>query len=82
MYTNDEATTGIEVDTLNWLVWLGAAQESFSYKTVNFRPERRRNILYWYGYKRRDSKLLKAYAGRHENLTLARLDAVAAALCR
>ncbi len=62
-----------------WFKWLSNAKKfSFKCNSGGFvaQHETRRNRSYWYAYKRRDKKLYKAYLGKTEELTLARLQQV------
>ena len=68
-----------------WYHWLSSAENrSFSFKgkigTYTARREQQRNGWYWYAYRKRDGKLRKAYLGKQDELTLERLQAVAALL--
>jgi len=68
-----------------WYTWLADQQvQSFSFKSYlgafTARRERKRHGWYWYAYLKREGKLRKAYLGKTEEMTLERLNAVAAAL--
>ncbi|MCB0101583.1 MAG: hypothetical protein H6635_04315 [Anaerolineales bacterium] len=73
----------ILVGSLLWFEWLTKAVK-FSFKNPSggfvAQHELRRNTSYWYAYKRRDGKLYKAYLGKTEELTLERLQQIAATL--
>jgi LuxR family maltose regulon positive regulatory protein len=76
----------IAVGSPSWIAWLtDPATRSFSFRsssaTYTARKERRsRGGEYWVAYRRQDGRLRKAYLGKAEDLTLARLDDAAAAL--
>ncbi len=59
-----------------WLIWLTENQK-FQYKDADghfmAQSEIRRGKPYWYGYRRQNGKLTKAYLGKPEELTAARL---------
>jgi len=68
-----------------WYAWLADQQiQSFSFQsrlgTFTARRERKRRGWYWYAYRKRAGKLRKAYLGKTEEVTLERLNAIAAAL--
>ncbi len=68
-----------------WYRWLSAPEtRSFSFRgksgTYTARREQQRNGWYWYAYRKRDGKLRKAYLGKPDELSLERLQAVAALL--
>ncbi len=73
------------VGTPGWRAWL-ADPESRAFRfhgargALSARRERQRNGWYWYAYRRAGGRLRKAYLGRDEDLSLARLESVAAAL--
>ena len=79
---------GIGVGSASWAAWLtDPATRSFSFRGSDFRytarKERRsRGGEYWVAYLKRGGKLHKAYLGKPQNVTLARLNEVAAALAR
>lgn len=70
-------------DTAQWEDWL-ARHEQFQFKGVSghfsARREGRNGSEYWYAYRRRDGTLHKAYLGKVTDLTLDRLEEVAAVL--
>src|SRR5215210_355216 len=76
----------IEVDSASWAAWLAdPATRSFSFRAsggrYTARKERRsRGGEYWVAYRKRGGKLHKAYLGKAQDVTLARLNDVAAAL--
>src|SRR5579863_8519316 len=75
----------VVVDTAAWYDWLAnASTQSFSFQsqcgTFTARRERKRHGWYWYAYRKRGGKLYKAYLGRHEDMTLERLNATAETL--
>jgi LuxR family maltose regulon positive regulatory protein len=71
-----EGATSIPVGSPLWFEWLSKAKH-FSFKSSNgcfvAQCETRRDKAYWYAYRRRAGKLLKAYLGKTEELTLERL---------
>jgi hypothetical protein len=78
-------TTAIAVGSEAWYQWLTAEQhQSFAFRhalgAFTMRPERKRQGWYWYAYRKQEGKLRKAYLGKAEELTLARLNQVAAML--
>jgi non-specific serine/threonine protein kinase len=82
----DGARSAIPIGSDAWWRWLetaGASAFRFERGPLSFtaRRERHKHGWYWYGY-RRDGRLHKAYLGRSTELTLARLESVAAALGR
>lgn len=67
-----------------WTAWL-AAQRSFAFqgragRLTLLKEARQGGVGYWYAYRRQGRQTRKHYAGRSEDLTLARLEAIAAAL--
>lgn len=68
-----------------WVTWLGTAS-SFAFHSryghvCTIRRERvQRGDTYWYGYRRQGQKMFKRYVGRDADLTLARLETLAALL--
>src|SRR5215211_2134633 len=76
----------IEVDSASWAAWLtDPATRSFSFRGSSGRytarkEHRSRGGEYWVAYRKRGGKLHKAYLGKAQDLTLARLTDVAAAL--
>jgi predicted ATPase len=75
----------VVVGTDAWYTWLMDQQiHSFSFRhplgAFTARRERKRHGWYWYAYRKRAGRLRKAYLGKTEELTLERLNAVAAAL--
>ncbi len=77
----------VAVDSPAWAVWLeDRANRSFSFEgqsgTFTARRERRSggDEAYWSAYRKQDGKLRKAYLGKAERLTLARLEDAAARL--
>ncbi len=76
----------IMLDTTEWYAWLATAS-TFTFRgsagPFTARKERAgngRGGWYWKAYRRRDGKLLSAYLGKSESLTLERLREVAARL--
>src|SRR5215210_1756498 len=76
----------IEVDSASWAAWLtDPATRSFSFRGSGGRytarkEQRSRGGAYWVAYRKRGGKLHKAYLGKAEDVTLARLNDVAATL--
>jgi LuxR family maltose regulon positive regulatory protein len=76
----------VEVDSASWAAWLtDPSTRSFSFQgpscRYTARKERRaRGGEYWVAYRKRGGKLHKTYLGKAEDVTLARLKDVAAAL--
>src|SRR5215210_5001348 len=74
----------IEVDSASWAAWLtDPATRSFSFQSPSGRytarkEHRTRGGEYWVAYRKRGGKLHKAYLGKAEDVTLARLNDVAA----
>jgi LuxR family maltose regulon positive regulatory protein len=85
--TAHDAKTGlpysVRVGSKQWSEWL-AGNETFIFKGgaghFSARRETRRGLPYWYGYRRREGKLCKAYVGKAEELTTDRLEQVSAQL--
>lgn len=72
----------IQVGSADWHVWLNnAATRSFAYHSaygiLTARRERRHDTWYWYAYRTQHGRLHKAYLGKSEELTPARLKDVA-----
>jgi predicted ATPase len=79
----EEPSDPIMVGSEAWYCWLAAEQhQSFAFRNqlgiFTVRRERRRQHGYWYLYHKREGKLRKAYLGKTEQMTLERLNAVAA----
>src|SRR5262245_47836095 len=75
----------VRVGGPDWFAWLREpANRAFAYAdgrgAFTARREARRGGEYWYAYRRRDGRLHNAYLGRADDLTPARLAAVAARL--
>jgi predicted ATPase/DNA-binding CsgD family transcriptional regulator len=86
LYQQDGRTQKIKLDTSEWHEWLSTAS-TFTFRsasgTFTARKERagnNRGGQYWKAYRRRGGKLLSAYIGKSESLTIERLHAVAAQL--
>ncbi len=78
-------TTSIAVESEAWYHWLAAEQnQSFTFRhalgTFTMRRERKRQGWYWYAYRKQEGSLRKAYLGKTEELTLVRLNQVAATI--
>jgi LuxR family transcriptional regulator, maltose regulon positive regulatory protein len=72
----------IQVGSADWHEWLNnAATRSFAYHSAHgiltARRERRHGTWYWYAYRTQHGRLHKAYLGKSEELTPARLRDVA-----
>ena len=79
----EEPSDPILVGSEAWYCWLAAEQHpSFAFRnqlgTFTVRRERRRQQWYWYLYRKQEGKLRKAYLGKTKEMTLQRLNAVAA----
>src|SRR3712207_1463201 len=76
----------IRVDSASWAAWLtDPATRSFSFQSSSGRftarkEHRSRGSEYWVAYRKRSGKLHKAYLGKSQDVSLARLKDVAAAL--
>lgn len=76
----------IRVDSASWAAWLtDPATRSFAFQSSsgNFtarKEPRSRGGEYWVAYRKRDGKLHKAYLGKSQDVTLARLKDVAEVL--
>src|SRR5713101_5467268 len=73
------------VGSAAWYIWLADQHnQSFSFRndlgTFTARRERQRQGWYWYAYRKYEGKLLKAYLGKSETLTIEHLHAAAAVL--
>src|SRR5688572_8299199 len=78
-----EHTTAVEGPV--WWQWLDAADTTtfrFEHPAGSFtaRRERKHDGWYWYAYRKRDGALQKAYLGKSPDLTLVRLQEIAAGL--
>ena len=79
------ALPAIPVGSPAWYSWLAdPASQSFAFRsslaTFTARREQRHGSTYWYAYKTHDGRLRKEYLGKPEELSLERLQAVAARL--
>ncbi len=78
-------SVSVLVGSTQWYEWLAAAKK-FSFKSPNgcfvAQCEVRRNKAYWYAYRRRSGKLLKAYLGKTCELTPERLLQISLSLTR
>jgi hypothetical protein len=78
----------IGVDSASWVAWLtDPATRSFSFQSSSGRytarkEHRSRGGEYWVAYRKRGAKLHKAYLGKAQDVTLARLNDVAEVLAR
>ena len=77
----------IAVGSPVWWQWLAAEGTTtfrFEHRLCNFtaRRERKRDGSYWYAYRTRGGALQKAYLGKSTDLTLDRLQEVAAGFAR
>ena len=77
----------IAVGSPMWRQWLAAATTTtfrFEHRLCNFtaRRERKRDGSYWYAYRTRGGALQKAYLGKSTDLTLDRLQEIAAGFAR
>ena len=81
----DQSFPAIQVGSEAWYAWLNEpATRSFAFHspqgTLTVRREQRHGTWYWYAYRSQDGNLHKAYLGKSEELTTARLCDVAASL--
>jgi len=77
------SNTRIAIGSIEWFAWLeDHSAFVFSGNASNFtaRCELRSGSSYWYAYRRHNGKLHKLYLGRTTDLTVTRLDDVAAQL--
>src|SRR5436305_13928254 len=87
-YQQSDHPTHVLVDTSDWYAWLRTAStfrfhsEQGSFTARKERAGSRRGGEYWKAYCRRHGKLYRVYLGKSEQLTLERLNAVAALLAR
>ncbi len=85
-YQQDGHAAHVLVNSDGWYSWLERAStftfrgERGSFTARKERAGNRRGGMYWRAYRKRNGKLLRAYLGKSEELTLERLQAVAAAL--
>jgi ATP/maltotriose-dependent transcriptional regulator MalT len=75
----------IDIESPAWWQWLdGDGTSTFRYLTGQGRFTARRESKsgghYWYAYRRHQGKLRKAYLGKSNELTLARMDLIASSL--
>src|SRR5215469_6950815 len=86
IYQRDGEESSLVVETPAWYAWLETVTIfafSSARGTFTARKEQagnRRGGWYWKAYRRRNGKLHRAYLGKSEELTLERLNTVAAAL--
>src|SRR5712675_2477793 len=85
-YQRDSQPAQVEVNSSGWYGWLETAS-TFTFRSVygsfTARLERagnKRGEPYWRAYHKRNGKLHRAYLGKSQQLTLERLQAVAALL--
>ena len=86
LYTaGDLERPALHVDSAEWFNWL-AEQSSFRVETTaasfTVRRKERSSGSYWYAYWKRQGKLTSAYMGKSDDVTLARLTAIAEMLPR
>ena len=84
LLTDDGSITDhIQLGSVEWHIWLENSQ-SFRFETSSLsftaRQEQRPGGRYWYAYRRRHGKLRIAYLGKSSELSIERLNAVAAFL--
>ncbi len=83
-----ETVERIKLDTERWFEWLeleetrSFAFEGYSGRFTARKENKKRGNAYWYAYRWLDGKTIKAYLGASQNLTLDKLDEVAAKLAR
>ena len=82
-FSDGSTTDNIQPGSAEWYVWLEHSQ-SFRFETSSLsftaRQEQRPGGRYWYAYRRRHGKLRIAYLGKSSELSIERLNAVAAFL--
>jgi LuxR family maltose regulon positive regulatory protein len=79
LYNDDGA---FSVGSEEWWFWLSHASVTTFYMESNLgtftaRIETRNGSFYWYAFRKHQNKLYKAYIGKTDDLTLARLTQVA-----
>lgn len=95
LFLPDQQAPLCQVDSPAWFAWL-ATVGSFRFASaqrrsiirgygpllapISLRKEQRRHGTFWYAYRRAHGQLYKRYVGPSDQLTLAKLDAVAALL--
>ena len=95
LYLSDQRTPLCAVDSPAWFTWLSTAT-AFRFASsrrriiihghgpllapISLRKEHRRRGVFWYAYRRAHGHLHKRYVGRTDQLTLARLNEIAAVL--
>lgn len=80
LYTTDEATTGIKLDSAEWFAWLEAGNTFYFdgiFGGFTARAEKRRQGLSWYAFKKINGKLHKRYIGRNAALSIDHLRNIA-----
>ncbi len=86
IHQQNEHVYTVTVGTPDWYSWLTTASTfSFTDDTGTFRARKekagnKRGGWYWKAYRKRGGKLVSAYLGKSETLTLERLNAIASAL--
>ncbi|HEY6409846.1 MAG TPA: ATP-binding protein, partial [Ktedonobacteraceae bacterium] len=85
-YQRDGSTVQMTVGSSSWYAWLETTS-TFTFRSAqghfNARKEQagnRRGGTYWRAYRKRGGKLLRAYLGKSEDLSLERLRSIATAL--
>ena len=83
LHVSEELSDPILVGSEAWYCWLAAEQhQSFAFcnqlGSFTVRRERRRQHAYWYLYHKQEGKLRKTYLGKSEEMSLERLNSVAA----
>ncbi len=83
---SDAETHRLTVETASWFAWLEQASTfAFEGPTGTFTASKehmKRGSAYWKAYRKRDGKLHRAYLGKSNEMTLERLQTVAAILAR
>ena len=85
-YQQDGQSVQVTVDTAGWYSWLETAStftfrsEHGSFTARKERAGNKRGGTYWRAYRKRHGKLHRAYLGKSQELTLERLQKVAAVL--
>jgi predicted ATPase/DNA-binding CsgD family transcriptional regulator/tetratricopeptide (TPR) repeat protein len=85
-YQRDGSTVQMTVGSSSWYAWLETTS-TFTFRSAqghfNARKEQagnRRGGTYWRAYRKRGGKLIRAYLGKSEDLSLERLRSIATAL--
>src|SRR5436305_803063 len=88
VYQHDGQDSLLKVGSSEWYSWLATvttfafSSDSGSFTARKERVGNARGSWYWKAYRKRDGRLYRAYLGKSEDLTLARLNTVATLLSR